>query len=65
MGLDVSDRVVVIYSAAHRISQALMAHAEYLKQELLADRLEEGDGELAMKLAGEEVKVSLRRADTH
>ncbi len=61
MGLEVSDRIAVSYAASPRIAAAIVAHAEYLRNELLAERLEPGDGEVKMSLAGEEIAVSIAR----
>ncbi len=40
LGLDISDRIVVNYSAPPRIADAIATHQDYLKSELLAERLE-------------------------
>jgi isoleucyl-tRNA synthetase len=65
MNLDVSDRIVVRYAAPPRIAQAIAAHEAYLKDELLAERLEPEaapDGGVTLSLAGEEIRVAIRRA---
>jgi isoleucyl-tRNA synthetase len=64
MSLDISDRIEVIYDASPRLADAIATHAEYLRAELLATRLEPGsvaDGVL-LKLGGEEIRVSIARA---
>lgn len=65
LNLDISDRIVVQYSAPERIAQAIAAHQEYLRNELLADRLEPRspqDGDTKLSLNGEEVFVLIERA---
>ena len=65
MGLDISDRIEIIYEAAPRLARAIATHAEYLRGELLATRLEHGhpgDGAMTLKLGGEEIRVSITRA---
>ena len=64
MGLDISDRIVVRYSAPPRIAQAIQAHEAYLRNELLAERLEAGAAGEGTKLAlsGEEIRVGITRA---
>jgi isoleucyl-tRNA synthetase len=64
-GLDISDRIQVIYEASDRLARAIETHAEYLRSELLATRLErvEPGGEaVSLKLGGEEIRVSITRA---
>ena len=64
MGLEISDRIVVRYSAPPRIAQAIQAHEAYLRNELLAERLEAaGAGEgTRLVLNGEEIWVGIARA---
>jgi isoleucyl-tRNA synthetase len=65
MNLAVTDRIEVEYSAPPHIVEALTAHQEFLRTELLADRLapgDAGDATLELTLAGEQVSVSIRRA---
>jgi isoleucyl-tRNA synthetase len=67
MNLAVSDRIEVRYSAPPHIVEVLTVHQEFLRAELLADRIEPaGAGPAAprFRLAGEEVSVSIRRAQT-
>ena len=40
LGLDISDRIVVNYTASPRIAEAIATHQDYLRSELLAERLE-------------------------
>jgi isoleucyl-tRNA synthetase len=64
LGLDISDRIEVVYQAAPRLADAIATHAEYLRTELLATRLEAGsvlDGSV-LKLGGEEIRVSMTKA---
>jgi isoleucyl-tRNA synthetase len=64
MGLDISDRIEIVYEASPRLAEAVAAHAGYLRAELLATRLEAGsvpDG-VALKLGGEEIRASITRA---
>jgi isoleucyl-tRNA synthetase len=66
-GLQVSDRIVVRYAAAARIAEAVEAHAGYLRNELLAERLErceELEGGSKLSLAGEEIVVMVERVVT-
>jgi isoleucyl-tRNA synthetase len=63
-GLDISDRIEVVYEASDRLARAIETHAEYLRSELLATRLERGDpgdGAVLLKLGGEEIRVSITR----
>jgi isoleucyl-tRNA synthetase len=63
-GLQISDRIVLKYAAHARIADAVEAHAAYLRNELLAERIEHHksleDG-TKLSLAGEEIQVSLER----
>ena len=63
--LDISDRIEVIYQASPRLAHAIATHADYLRSELLATRLEAGvpvNGAVDLKLGGEEIRVSITRA---
>jgi isoleucyl-tRNA synthetase len=60
-GLDISDRIEVVYDASPRLAAAIATHAEYLRAELLATWLNPGnvtDG-VVLKLGGEEIRVSI------
>jgi isoleucyl-tRNA synthetase len=63
-GLQISDRIVVRYAAPPSIAEAIEAHAGYLRNELLAERIERvetpGLG-TKFSLAGEEIWVSVER----
>ena len=64
LNLDISDRIVVRYSAPPRIAGAIAAHEAYLRNELLAERLEPGaapDGGAKLSLSGEEIVVIVSR----
>jgi isoleucyl-tRNA synthetase len=61
-GLQISDRIVVRYVAPARIAEAVEAHAGYLRNELLAERMERCEaieGGTKVSLAGEEIVVSV------
>ncbi len=65
LNLDISDRIVVSYTASPRIAEAIAAHEEYLRNELLAERLEPGNtqnGAAKLSLGGEEILVTITRA---
>ena len=65
LNLDISDRIVVSYAASPRIAEAIAAHEAYLRNELLAEKLEPGDaknGAAKLSLAGEEILVTITRA---
>ena len=62
MGLDISDRIVVNYAASPRIAEAIAAHQDYLRSELLAERLEpasDQNGAAKLSLAGEDIFVTI------
>jgi len=64
MNLDISDRIVVSYTAPPRIAEAITAHEAYLRNELLAERLELGapqNGAARLSLSGEEIFVTITR----
>ena len=58
---------MVAYDAPPRIAGAIAAHEAYLRNELLASRLEPGalhDGAVKLTLGGEEIRVSVtKKAD--
>jgi isoleucyl-tRNA synthetase len=63
-GLQISDRIVVKYAAPPRIAEAIETHAPYLRNELLAERIEhhqslESGAKLA--LAGEPIVVAISK----
>jgi isoleucyl-tRNA synthetase len=63
--LDISDRIVVSYAASPRIASAIAAHEDYLRNELLAERLElsaSANGGEKLSLSGEDIFVSVTRA---
>jgi isoleucyl-tRNA synthetase len=65
MNLEISDRIVVRYFASPRIAEAIATHADYLRNELLAERLEASaspNGEAKLALGGEEIFVTITRA---
>ena len=64
MNLDISDRIVVSYTAPPRIAEAITAYEAYLRNELLAERLELGapqNGAARLSLSGEEIFVTITR----
>jgi len=65
IGLEISDRIAVVYAASPRIAEAIGAHHDYLCNELLAERLESvaapPDGAAKLSLSGEEVFVAVTR----
>lgn len=64
LNLDISDRIVVTYSASPRIEEAIAAHQDFLRNELLAERLEKSaapNGGVKLALSGEEVFVTITR----
>jgi len=64
LNLDISDRIVVRYSASPRISEAITAHEAFLRNELLAERLELSpaqNGGVKLALSGEDVFVTITR----
>jgi isoleucyl-tRNA synthetase len=63
--LDISDRIVVGYFASPRIAEAIVAHEAYLRNELLAERLEASstpNGGAKLSLSGEDIFVTITRA---
>jgi isoleucyl-tRNA synthetase len=64
MNLDISDRIVVTYRASARIAAAIAAHEEYLRSELLAERLElcaDQPHAVKLSLGGEEILVTISK----
>ena len=64
LNLDISDRIVVSYTAPPRIAEAITAHEAYLRNELLAERLEpstQQNGAAKLSLNGEEIFVTITR----
>jgi isoleucyl-tRNA synthetase len=64
LNLDISDRIVVSYTAPPRIAEAITAHEAYLRNELLAERLEpsaQQNGAQKLSLNGEEIFVTITR----
>jgi isoleucyl-tRNA synthetase len=63
-GLQISDRIVVKFAAHERIAEAVEAHAAYLRNELLAERIERHqalEGGTKLALAGEEIQVAVEK----
>jgi len=63
--LDISDRIVVSYAASPRIAEAIAVHETYLRNELLAERLELSVTQKSgtkLLLSGEEIFVTISRA---
>ena len=64
LNLDISDRIVVSYTAPPRIAEAITAHEAYLRNELLAEQLEaraQQNGAAKLSLNGEEIFVTITR----
>jgi isoleucyl-tRNA synthetase len=64
LNLDISDRIVISYSASPRIVEAITAHAAFLRNELLAERLEMSpsqNGGVKLALSGEDIFVTIAR----
>ena len=64
LNLDISDRITVRYSASPRVVEAITEHVAYLRNELLAERLETGadpQGSAKLSLNGEEIFVTIDR----
>src|SRR5579862_6709759 len=65
MNLNISDRIVVSYFAPPRVAEAIATHEEYLRNELLAERLEPAvtqNGAAKLSLGGEDILVTITRA---
>lgn len=64
LNLDISDRIVVSYSASPRLAEAITAHEAFLRNELLAERLELSpaqNGGVKLALSGEDIFVTITR----
>jgi len=64
LNLDISDRILVSYAASPRIAEAIAAHEAYLRNELLAERLEASttpNGGAKLSLSGEDIFVTITR----
>jgi len=64
LNLDISDRIVVRYSASPRIAEAITTHEAFLRNELLAERLEMSpsqNGGVKLALSGEDIFVTITR----
>jgi isoleucyl-tRNA synthetase len=64
LNLDISDRIVVSYTASPRIAEAITTHEAFLRNELLAERLEMSptqNGGVKLALSGEDVFVTITR----
>ena len=62
LNLDISDRISVAYAASPRIADAVTTHQDYLRHELLADRIEllpSPNGGATLSLGGEEITVAV------
>jgi isoleucyl-tRNA synthetase len=65
MDLNISERIEVVFDAPPRIARAIETHTEYLKNELLATRLEAGtslNGAVKLSLANQPIQVWISRA---
>jgi isoleucyl-tRNA synthetase len=63
-GLQISDRIALQYVAPARLAEAIEAHAGYLRNELLAERIERSEsleGGTKLSLAGEEIVVRVEK----
>jgi isoleucyl-tRNA synthetase len=64
LNLDISDRIVVSYFASPRIAEAITTHEAFLRNELLAERLEMSpthNGGIKLALSGEDIFVTITR----
>ena len=64
LNLDISDHIVVTYSASQRIAEAIAKHEAFLRNELLAERLERSatpNDRVRLALGGEDVFVTITR----
>jgi isoleucyl-tRNA synthetase len=67
LNLNISDRIVIQYSASPRIAQVIAAHQDYLCNELLAERIVqnsavEHNGGVKLSLGGEDIFAAITRA---
>ena len=65
IGLALSDRILIRYAAPDTIADALMVHEDYLKKELLAERLERVDrlsDVPTVKLRGAKVAIVIEKS---
>jgi isoleucyl-tRNA synthetase len=63
-GLDVADRIEMVYDGSGRLEKALERHADYIRSETLCVRMEKGrvtEGD-EHNINGEPVRVSIKRA---
>jgi isoleucyl-tRNA synthetase len=64
LGLQISDRIALIYAAPAKIAEAIETHTAYLRNELLAERIGRAetlaDG-AKLSLAGVEIRVSVEK----
>lgn len=66
-GLAVADRIVVRYRAPEHVRRAIEQHDDYLRSELLADRIEPADtvsGGIEVPLAGGNVDIAISPRDS-
>jgi isoleucyl-tRNA synthetase len=64
LGLNISDRITIVYSASPHVADAITTHEAYLRNELLAESLEltaTKNGGTPLQLAGEEIEVTITR----
>jgi isoleucyl-tRNA synthetase len=65
LDLDLTDRVAVRFQGSERVRAAVAEHDAYLREELLADRIEavaDLPGAVAAKIAGETVHLEVQKA---
>jgi isoleucyl-tRNA synthetase len=63
-GFNVDDRIKIEYSADDQLAQAIVVHADYIRQETLADSLTETpdlDSLTEVKISGEKIGLKLER----
>ena len=63
-GFNVDDRITIEYRTSGKLAEAILAHADYIRQETLANSLvsSSGDGLSDVKIAGEEIALKLEKA---
>ena len=59
---EVTDRIIVTYSADERAMQMLETHKDYISSEVLAQEFAPGDGETVLDVNGIEIKVTVKKA---